>query len=514
MNTPPPPTTNAEAWALASGWGAPRYMTPFEALMWRIETDPRLRSTITVIYLLDCEPDWARLVAAHEWASRLVPRMRQRVIDPPFGLGAPTWIVDEDFDLGFHLRRVRLPEPGIVRQLLDLAASDAMAGFDRSRPLWRASLVEGLEGGCAAYVLKLHHSVTDGQGGMQLVGLLHSRTREPSQDKPVREPPAPEHASAVAVLAEQLIGTVRSLPGEVVQRAGGALDAAGRLVRSPMQTAAEGARFGRSLERILAPPPASLSPLLAQRSRSYRFDALDVPLEELKAAGKAAGGSLNDAYIAALLGGFRLYHEHFGQPLDELAMAMPISLRRGDHPMGGNRFAGVRLAAPAGEPDAGERIRLVHELVVTARGEPAVDVLGLLAPALNRLPMSLVARAYAAQTTKLDLQASNVAGLPYLAYLAGARIERMLPFGPLPGCAVMATLLSYAGTCGVGLNTDPAAVTEPELFVDCVERGVTEVLAVAVTPTARPVDWSARASSEAPRGRPSASSGGRQFGLD
>jgi diacylglycerol O-acyltransferase len=188
---------------------------------------------------------------------------------------------------------------------------------------------------------------------------------------------------------------------------------------------------------------------------------------------------LNDAYVAALLGGFRLYHEHLGEPLEELAMAIPISLRRGDHPMGGNRFAGARFAAPVGEPDPAERIRLVHEFVVTAREEPALDVFGLLAPALNRLPMPLVARGYAAQTTKLDLQASNVAGLPYSAYIAGARIERMLPFGPLPGCAVMATLLSYAGRCSIGLNTDPAAVTEPDVFTQCLQQGIAEVLGLA-----------------------------------
>ena len=479
MSTPALPTTNEEAWALAGRWGASRYMTPFEALMWRIEDDPRLRSTMTVVYLLDSRPGWDRLVAAHEWASRLIPRVRQRVIEPPLGLGAPTWVVDDDFDLSFHLRRVRLPEPGSVRQLLDLAASDAMAGFDRSRPPWRASLVEGLEGDRTAYVLKLHHSITDGQGGTQLVGLLHSRTREPSPDKPMPDPPAPERASTADVVAEQVGGALRSLPGGVARGARGALETASRLARRPAGSVTEAAHFARSLERILAPPPAPPSPLLARRSRSYRFDAVDVPLTELKAAGKAAGGSLNDAYIAALLGGFRLYHEHLGVPLDELAMAMPISLRRGDHPMGGNRFAGARFAAPVGEPDPGERIRLVHEFVMTAREEPALDAFGLLAPALNRLPMGLVTRGYAAQTTKLDLQASNIAGLPYGAYIAGARIDRMLPFGPLPGCAVMATLLSYAGTCSIGLNSDPAAVTEPKLFVDCMERGVAEVLALA-----------------------------------
>jgi len=473
------PSTNEEAWALAGGWGTERYMTPFEALMWRVEQDPRLRSTMTVVYLLDQAPDWDRLVAAHEWASRLIPRVRQRVVDPPFALGAPAWVVDDQFDLSFHLRRVRLPDPGTLRQLLDLVAGDAMASFDRSRPPWRASLVEGLEGDRTAYVLKLHHSMTDGQGGVQLVGLLHSRKREPSPDKPLPEPPAPESASSVGVLAEQAVGALRSAPGGALRRAEDVLATAGGTVRHPLAGLEGATRFGRSLGRILTPPPVTPSPLLAHRSRSWRFDALDVPFDELKAAGKAAGGSLNDAYVAALLAGFRRYHERLGAPIDEMPMAMPISMRKGDHPMGGNRFAGARFAAPVGERDPAERIRAIHDFVLTAREEPALDVFGAVAPTLNRLPVALVARAYASQTTNIDLQASNVAGLPYPAYIAGARIERMLPFGPLPGCAVMATLLSYAGTCCIGLNTDPAAVTDPELFVDSVEAGIDEVLALA-----------------------------------
>ena len=56
----------------------------------------------------------------------------------------------------------------------------------------------------------------------------------------------------------------------------------------------------------------------------------------------------------------------------------------------------------------------------------------------------------------------------------------MLPFGPLPGCAVMATLLSYAGTCCIGLNTDPAAVTDPAVFMACLEEGVEEVVGLAL----------------------------------
>src|SRR3954466_2321680 len=266
MTAPGLAATNADTWALASHWGASRYMTPFEALMWRVEADPRLRSTMTVVYLLDRTPDWDRLVAAHEWASRLIPRARQRVVEPPLGLGAPTWVVDDQFDLRFHLRRGGLPEPGTMRELLDLAAADAMASFDRTRPPWRAALVEGLEDGRAAYVLKLHHSLTDGQGATQLVGLLHSHTREPSPGKPLQEPPAAEPTSPLAVLAEQAAANARSAPAGVARRAAGALGTASRFATRPTDGLADGARFapappgGCATRRAFPPPPAPPPP--------------------------------------------------------------------------------------------------------------------------------------------------------------------------------------------------------------------------------------------------------------
>lgn len=476
------PRTNEEAWAIAHGWGTAREMSEFEALMWRVERDPRLRSTMMGVYVLDTVPEWARLEAAHEWASRMIPRFRQRVVDPPLHLGRPAWVTDPDFDLGYHLRRVSLPEPGTFQQVLELAEQIAMTPFDRARSPWESVLVEGLEDGRAAYFLKLHHTLTDGQGGVQLLGLLHSRKREPSPDKPMPEPPEPEEAGPLSVLAEQLSDRARHAPRDAAALAGRAAGVAGGLATRPGEIAGGAARFGRSLARVLAPPPAKPSPLLRGRSLSWRFGTLEIGLEELKRAAKAADGSLNDAFIAALLGGFRLYHERQGAEVGRLPMAMPISLRKGDHPMGGNRFAGARFAAPADEPDPAERIRQVHDFVLTARAEPALDVLAMAAPAFNRLPTAVVSRWYVAQTTELDLQASNVAGIPYAVYMAGARIERVFPFGPLPGCAVMAVLASHDGTCCIGFNCDAAAVTDAALFFECQQEGLDEVLALAQPP--------------------------------
>ena len=84
------PETNEEAWEAAGAWGTSGEMSPFEALMWRAESDPRLRAPMTLVDLLDEAPDWDRLVAAHDWGTRLVPRARQRVVDPPHRCGRST----------------------------------------------------------------------------------------------------------------------------------------------------------------------------------------------------------------------------------------------------------------------------------------------------------------------------------------------------------------------------------------------------------------------------------------
>ena len=137
-------------------------MNELETLMWRSERHPRSSSTICDVMILDTTPDWERFYAAHEWGARLIPRVRQRVVEPALPVGPPAWVEDEAFDLDYHVRRVQLPRPGGMAELLSFAQNSAMAPLDRTRPLWEATLVEGLPDGKAGYFLKLHHSLTDG----------------------------------------------------------------------------------------------------------------------------------------------------------------------------------------------------------------------------------------------------------------------------------------------------------------------------------------------------------------
>jgi len=226
----------------------------------------------------------------------------------------------------------------------------------------------------------------------------------------------------------------------------------------------------------LTPPQAPRSPILRDGGTGYRFITLDVPLNPLKSAGKAAGGSVNDAFLAALLGGVRRYHETLGVAVDYLPMAIPVSLRTGNDPMGGNRFAAARFVAPVGEPDPGARISAIHRFIAEARGEPALGFLDMIAPALSLLPGSVLTQIAAQMTGVSDLQASNMAGVDRIFYLAGVKVLRLYVLGPRPGVAAIATMLSYDGTCCIGVNVDPEAITDVPEFSRCLQEGFDEVL--------------------------------------
>lgn len=456
-------------------WGISPQMNPLETAMWRAEAaDPRLRSNVTLLEILDPAPDWDRLRAAHEWASRMVPRMRQRVVEPALGIGTPRWATVTELDLDRHVRRVQLESPGSMRQLLDVVGDFAAAPLDRGRPLWEVLFVEGLPDGRAGYVVKTHHSTTDGLGAVQLMGKLHSRTPEHDPSRPEPPVPLPDDASPTDVLREQLAGTVRAAPVAALRRGVGVLGS----LRRPWETATQVFDAARSAGTTLSPPKGGSS-LLTPRGGGWHLEVLEVPLAELKAGSKAAGGSLNDGFLAAVVGGFRRYHERLGAPAETLTLGIPISLRAQDDPQGGNRFTGARFPASLAEPDPATRISAVREFVLSARNESGSGVVDdLLAPVLGWLPAPVIAAFSGSLTSANDVQVSNMPGVAHPVYIAGSRIVRMYPFGPLPGCAAMITLLSHEDQCCIGINVDAAAVTDPAGLIEDLQAGLDEVVAL------------------------------------
>ncbi|HEY4377534.1 MAG TPA: wax ester/triacylglycerol synthase domain-containing protein, partial [Acidimicrobiales bacterium] len=143
-------------------------MSDVEALMWNLEKDPHLSSTFANLTLFDQAPDMDRLRRRLARAAQVVPRLRRRVV-PAFGrLAPPAWVDDPDFDLDHHIRHTALPPGSGQQALLDLAAHLVLTPFDRSRPLWEFHVIEGLPDGKAAMVQKMHHTITDGEGGIRM----------------------------------------------------------------------------------------------------------------------------------------------------------------------------------------------------------------------------------------------------------------------------------------------------------------------------------------------------------
>jgi WS/DGAT/MGAT family acyltransferase len=444
-------------------------MSATEALMWAAERDPVMRSAFLNITFLDRPPDLDRFRSRLAKAAVVVPRLRQRVVDA--GVGAPEFVSDPDFDLGYHIRHVALPAPGDDRRLLDFAAVLTEDAFDPARPLWQFTVVEGLEGGRAALLAKMHHTITDGVGGVRLSAMFIDL--EPDAPEPdVGE--GGEDASAAAGGGDGLFDTV----GRMAAGAAGAVrGVVGVLAGGP----SDAVETVRSLGRQLLVTEGAHSPLWAgRRSLRRRFETLSVDLGEVKAAAKALGGTVNDAYVTGVAGGAAAYHRAKGVAVDELRMSMPVSTRtEADKAAGGNSFAPARVLVPAGIEDPKARFEAVRERLGVAKGERALALADSFAGVLTSLPTPLVVRMARRQVETVDFAASNVRGAPFDLWVAGARVLANHPMGPTAGTAFNATLLSYKESMDIGLNIDPAAVDDPVLLRDAIAESLAELVAAA-----------------------------------
>jgi WS/DGAT/MGAT family acyltransferase len=455
----------------------PRVMSNWDTLLWRVEGDPVLRSTTAAVTLLEKPPRRDVLAARLRRATREIPRLRQRVVDLPLPISNPVWSEDPDFDLDYHLRWIRAPRDGSFRALLDHAASVAMQGFDRDRPLWEFVVAEDLEDGRAALIQKLHHSVTDGVAGVLLMQRVYDRRPDPSL--PEEEPPTGGTGTPVGILG-LTVGAVAARMARGPQTARRRAETLLRFAWHPLRSTRETVAGLSGLWPLLAVPAAPMSPIALQRSSRYRFEALCISLAELKRAAHAAGCKVNDAYLAAVCGGWRRYHEHHGAEVKELRLQLPISLRGAQSSdVAGNRLTLARIAIPVAMRDPRRRMRAIRRIVAAERARPSVDYAESFAGFINALPSAAVGGLLVRAATRIDFIASCVPGPEQPLYLAGARVDSIFPFGPTAGSAANLTLLSRAEVADVTINADPAAVPDHGVLRTCMEEGFAEVLQVA-----------------------------------
>src|SRR5271163_1082312 len=452
---------------------------PVDYLMHRGEANPRTRSGIMALELLDTTPDWHRFRTRFENASRKVSRLRQKVVVPTLPTAAPRWVVDPDFNLDFHVRRVRVSEPGTLRDVFDLAEVMLQSTLDISRPLWTATLVEGLADGKAVTLLHVSHAVTDGVGSVEMFAEIYDLERDPPA-RPTPPLPVPQDLSGNDLMREGFNRLPIAVVGSALNALSGAVSTAGRALLEPVSTVSGIVGYAVSGMRVIN-RAAEPSPLPRRRSLATRSQATDIPRSDLHKAAKAGGGSINDAYLAGVCGSLRRYHEALGVPISTLPMAVPVNLRAEADTTAGNQFTGVNLAAPVGTVDPVSRIKKIRAQMTQRRDEPAMNIIGSLAPVLSILPTPVL-EGITGSVIGSDVQASNVPVYPGDTYIAGAKVLRQYAIGPLPGVAMMVVLISRGGWCTITVRYDRASVQNEALFAQCLVEGFNEVLALAGDP--------------------------------
>ncbi len=460
-------------------------MSDAEAMMWNIEHDPRLSSNIGSIAICDRELDVDKLRRRVAWAIADIPRLRERVAPVLGRLSPPVWIPDTEFDLDFHVRHLALPAPGGDRELFDLCTQILQEPFDRTRPLWLFVVIDGLSDGRGALFTKLHHTITDGEGGVRLA----ERYMDVERDAPDPAVDLDDALQSAAVepagaASDSFVTSFVSTSSHTLRRV---LGIARRTIGEAALAVADPQRIGEAVNNVrtaVSSANAQLSSegpsssLWTERSRHRFFDVLDVPFEPAKNAAKALGGSLNDFFVCGAAIAAAKYHEFYGVEVESFNATFIVSTRD-DRSAGGNSFTPSKVRIPGGKIDPADRFAQVRDTIGSRRGEVTggADLMGAVSGLANLLPTSVVTGIARSQAATVDFATSNVRGAPIEVYVAGAKCTAAYPMGPVAGTAWNITVMSYAGALNIGVHIDPAAVEDTGLLMRSLRDGYAELIA-------------------------------------
>jgi diacylglycerol O-acyltransferase / wax synthase len=462
------------------------WMSESDSVLWHIERDPLLRSTITSVWFLDRVPDRRRMDAVVDRIVAEIPRLHQRVVDEQPGVAPPRWADDPHVDVGYHYSWTRLAgRAPKQRDVLDFAQRLAARAFDKDRPLWELCVVEGLPGKRAAFIMKVHHAIADGLGMVQLLSQMVDL--EVDAASPPRPQPIEEQSGSLRVVSPLWsIPGARTLSHRIaaeaktgVRMSKASLRTAADLLRDPLGTLEQLGRTTGSIARVVKPATTPLSPLMTGRSLNTRFDAVTVPFDEFKSVARLVNGTLNDVFVATTLDALRRYHEELGAACSQVRMNMPVSVRAGATTSRfDNQFVPARVVLPLGDGNAPAHLAEIKALLREVTAEPALPHVNDISGVISRLGPAASVSVLGAMLKGVDITTSNVPGPPFPVFMAGAKVETFYAFGPLAGAAINITLFSYDGGVHLGINADRAAVTDPDLFARCVGDSIADALAL------------------------------------
>lgn len=414
--------------------------------------------------------------------------LRRRLVEVPFGLDHPYWVVEANVDLEFHIRELGLAQPGRTDQLADQVCRIVGRPMDRNRPLWEVYVIDGLADGRWALLTKYHHATIDGTSGQ----LLLESILDTDPDAPPLEPSPSWQSERTPTDVELLRLALVNLAGHpfralrlqarIVRQLA---DAAG--IRGPSSAAAVAggavkriAELGSGKPRKVPLPatPAPRAPWNKTITPHRRFAMRTASLANVKRLKAATGGTVNDVVMAICAGGLREYLlAHDALPDRPLRAMVPVSIRTGDEAdPWTNRVSAIFAELPTDSADPRERVtrcqaamqraKRVHELVPAAE---LVDLTRYSTPVLATSAVRLVSRLRLADRVgpPFNLVISNLPGPRERVYFAGAQLCNHFPMSIVTdGQGLNITVTSYLDRLDFGFIADRELLPDVEDLAD------------------------------------------------
>ena len=409
---------------------------------------------VGAVLVLDGPVDRDRLTARLVERLPAVPRLRQRLEPTPVLAGRPVWVDDDRFDVADHLV-VASQRASDHRALLDIAATSICRPLDRDHPLWRITIVSVADDR-SVLVAVFHHAVADGIGGLAVLACLVDEAAAPPPDPTFPRPP-PAHTELIRDAMRARLDTVTH-PGRSLRRIG---DALVQLRPSPGG----------------APQRSSFN---CPTGAGRRLLTAEVPLAPLHAAAKRHGATVNDALLTAVGGAVGALLAERGERIDELVISMPMSARTAT---GGSSLGNQVGAVPVRVPlHGGLTERLVGVAGRTARARRTVrgSSTAILGPVFRLLARTGLFTWFVDRQRLVHTFVTNLRGPERPMALLGTTITQVHPVATVAGNVTASfAALSYAGTLGVTIIVDPAAVPDAEALREHLRRQLDDLCSIS-----------------------------------
>jgi len=434
---------------------------------------------VGAVLLLDMREglDPGAVVEALDSRISAVPRLRQRLVKPPWGCGRPVWVDDQDFTMTNHLATVRCPDPGGEKAVLAVAAELLSTHLPPDRPLWAATLVTDIGRDEAALVVVFHHVLADGMGGLAVLGSLVD-SAEQAHDSPSTQSPSTQSPSTQSP-STQGVSTQGVFPRRMPSHRQLAIDAAADRARSIRALPAQLRRLRGATSQLR--PVAGMRPARSSLNKPTgplrRFATVRVDLGPLRSAAHTQNATVNDVVLSSIAAALHRLLAIRGEQVDQFVISVPFSARRDASARDLGNQSGVIPLRVCGVGDPAHRLRSLAEITRAAKREQPAASNALLGPLFRGLARVGLYEWFINHQRLIHTFVSNLRGPQMRLSFLDCPIKGIIPLSMATGnVTVSFAILSYAGSLVITLIADPLTCPDLSQLQDALKEELTRTV--------------------------------------